>query len=84
MVDTFNPLGGTLTLSASFTPIENSTYWLSVTNGGSGLSSYSNVNLLLTQSVDPVSSSVLTVLEPYLTSNITTAGLRIRKQSFRL
>ena len=66
-----NPSGGTLTLSASFTPVENSTYWLFIENNGATTSSYSNVNLLLTQSVDPHSSTNLTVLEPYLLSNFT-------------
>ena len=71
MTNTSNPSGGTLILSASFTPIENSTYWLFIENNSSGPSSYSNVNLLLTQSVDPHSSTNLTVLEPYLLSTFT-------------
>jgi len=66
-----NPSGGTLTLSASFTPIENSTYWLYIENAAPGASSYSNVNLLLTQSINPHSSTNLTVLEPYLLSTFT-------------
>ena len=71
MTNTSNPTGGTLIISASFTPIENSTYWLFIENNSSGPSSYSNVNLLLTQSVDPHSSTNLTVLEPYLLSTFT-------------
>jgi len=71
MTNTSNPSGGTLILSASFTPIENSTYWLFIENNVAGASSYSNVNLLLTQSVDPHSSTNLTVLEPYLLSTFT-------------
>jgi hypothetical protein len=71
MTSTSNPSGGTLIISASFTPIENSTYWLFIENNVSGVSSYSNVNLLLTQSVDPHSSTNLTVLEPYLLSTFT-------------
>lgn len=60
---------GTITLSTSLSPIENSTYWLFIENNGAGASSYSNVNLLLTQSISPSSSTNLTVLEPYLTEN---------------
>ena len=71
MVTTSSVSGGTLTLSASFTPVENSTYWLFIENNGATTSSYSNVNLLLTQSVDPHSSTNLTVLEPYLLSTFT-------------
>lgn len=68
-VNTSNPTGGTLTLSASFTPVENSTYWLNIQNNGSNVSSYNNVELFVTQSIDPYSLPVLTILEPYLTSN---------------
>jgi hypothetical protein len=71
MTNTSNPSGGTLILSASFTPIENSTYWLFIENNVAGASSYSNVNLLLTQSIDPHSSTNLTVLQPYLLSTFT-------------
>ena len=69
MINTSSASGGTITLSASLSPIENSTYWLFIENNGSGASSYSNVNLLLTQSISPSSSTNLTVLEPYLTEN---------------
>lgn len=70
MVSTSSASGGTLILSASLTPIENSTYWLFIYNNDLvASSSYSNVNLVVTQSTLPHSSSNLTILEPYLTSN---------------
>ena len=66
--------GGTLTLSASILPIENSTYWLTIEQNVSGVSSYSNVQFDVSQSAYgtiPNTSINLTVLEPYLLSNFT-------------
>ena len=61
---------GTITLSSSIVPLENTTYYLGIENTSLLYNqSYNNVHLVVTQSTSPHSSSNLTVLEPYLTSN---------------
>lgn len=61
---------GTITLSSSIVPLENTTYYLGIENTSNVYNqSYNNVHLIVTQSVEPHSESRLTVLEPYLTSN---------------
>ena len=61
---------GTITLSSSIVPLENTTYYLGIENTSNVYNqSYNNVNLIVTQSVEPHSESRLTVLEPYLTTN---------------
>ena len=59
-----------LTLSASLTPIEGETYYLTVKNSHhTNARLFFDVQWLVTQSTAPNVSSNLTILEPYLTEN---------------
>ena len=63
---------GTITLSSSIVPLENTTYYLGIENTSNVYNqSYNNVHLVVTQSTLPHSSTNLTVLEPYLLSTFT-------------
>ena len=59
----------TITLTSSITPIENDTYYLGIQCNPVANQTFSNVQLLVTQSTSPNVSSNLTILEPYLTEN---------------
>ena len=62
---------GTITLSSSIVPLENTIYYLGIENTSLYNQSYNNVHLVVTQSTLPHSSTNLTVLEPYLLSTFT-------------
>lgn len=59
----------TITLKTTVTPIENDTYYLGIQCNSVANQTFSNVQLLVTQSTAPNVSSNLTILEPYLTEN---------------
>lgn len=59
----------TVLLSGTSSFIENSQYVLKVLNNSPNSINYRSVRWVFTQSINPQSSSNLTVLEPYLTSN---------------
>ena len=60
----------TITVSGTFIPQENDKLFLDLGSSYPNVGfTASNIQWSITQSVDPVSSSVLTVLEPYLTTN---------------
>lgn len=59
----------TITLKTTVTPIENDTYYLGIQCNSVANQTFSNVQLLVTQSTSPNVSSNLTILEPYLTEN---------------
>ena len=62
--------GTTVTLTSSFLATENDACFLYLTNDGSGFTiTSSNIQWQFTQSVNPHSESVLTIFEPYLTTN---------------
>jgi hypothetical protein len=61
-------LSGTLTMSGSFTPIENQTYSLYVGTSGDTMD-FTNIDFKITQSQSPVAGiGAQTVLEPYITT----------------
>jgi Flp pilus assembly protein TadG len=59
---------GTLSMSGSFTPIENQTYSLYVGTGGDTMN-FTNIDLKITQSITPQAGiGAQTILEPYITT----------------